>query len=74
MSIVLNFHPKSPPSIELRLTTFSVTSYYTAARSMVKVSALSMKVEFPKALFGLAPALIASPAFASVDVRLRRVQ
>lgn len=35
---------------------------------MIKASSLSMKMELPKALYGLGPALIASPAFASVDV------
>lgn len=39
-------------------------------RMMMKASAVSMKMEFPKALYGLAPALISAPAFASVDVRV----
>lgn len=35
---------------------------------MIKAGSMTMKMEFPKALYGLAPALISAPAFASVDV------
>jgi hypothetical protein len=35
---------------------------------MIRATSMSMKMEFPKALYGLAPALISTPAFASVDV------
>ncbi|KAJ1438595.1 hypothetical protein B484DRAFT_444450 [Ochromonadaceae sp. CCMP2298] len=39
-----------------------------AARTMLKAGALSMKMEMPKSLAAMAPALIALPAFASTDV------
>lgn len=48
---------------------YKFTSHFTgAARSMVKAG-LSMKMDFPKAVAALTPAIIAGPAFASMDVR-----
>jgi hypothetical protein len=39
-----------------------------AARSMIKASALSMKMDISK-FAAIVPAMVAAPAFASVDVR-----
>ena len=52
----------------MTLNVINVTSATAVPRMMMKASAVSMKMEFPKALYGLAPALISAPAFASVDV------
>ena len=41
-----------------------------AARSMIKATSLSMKMDVPQKLAALAPAMLAAPAFAS-DVRLQ---
>lgn len=39
------------------------------ARTMLKAGALSMKMDMPQALLSMTPAMVAMPAFASVDVR-----
>eukprot|EP01038_Epipyxis_sp_PR26KG_P011520 gene11520-15433_t len=41
--------------------------YNGAARTMIKASALSMKMEMPKIAAAIAPAFAALPAFASAD-------
>ena len=50
------------------LSLFSLFVAAGAARSMIKAGTVTMNMQMPKALLGLAPALISAPAFAQVDV------
>mmetsp|Transcript_32056 Transcript_32056/g.54063 ORF Transcript_32056/g.54063 Transcript_32056/m.54063 type:complete len:113 (-) Transcript_32056:197-535(-) len=52
---------------------FAILSYASAfinggaARTMLKAGAMSMKMELPKSIAAMAPAMAALPAFASTD-------
>lgn len=41
-----------------------------AARTLLKATSMSMKMDMPKIIASLSPALLAAPALATVDVRL----